>query len=178
MKLLFDFLPIIAFFIVFKIWGIYAATGVAIGVSFLQVIWFLIRKEKVPVSLWVNLAIITIFGGATIYLHNELFIKWKPTVLYLFFALALFIGEKFFNKNFMKVLSGNQIDLPENVWKVLNRSWAIFFLIMSIVNILVAYSVSTEMWVNFKLFGLLGLTFIFAIGQGIYLSRHVQSPKL
>lgn len=178
MKIFFDFLPIIAFFVAFKIGGIYVATGVAIAVSFLQVIWFILRKEKVPISLWVNLGIISIFGGATIFLHNEWFIKWKPTVLYLFFAIALVASEKFFGKNLMKTLSGGGLVLSDKVWSVLNLSWAIFFAVMAIINILVAYTVSTETWVNFKLFGLLGLTLAFAIGQGIYLMRSGEIQKL
>lgn len=178
MKLLFDFLPIIAFFVAFKFAGIYVATGVAIAVTVIQVLWAFVRKEKVQNVLWVNLIIISLFGGATIFFHNEWFIKWKPTVLYLFFAGALYLGDKFFNKNLIKSLSGQALVLPEKVWEALKNSWIIFFVIISFLNIAVAYTVSTEVWVNFKLFGLLGLTLIFAIGQGIYLSRHIENPKL
>ncbi|MDO8492523.1 MAG: septation protein A [bacterium] len=178
MKLLFDFLPIIAFFVAFKFAGIYVATGVAIAVSAIQVLWYLARKKKVPTTLWVNLGLITLLGGATIFFHNEWFIKWKPTVLYLFFAGALYVSQKFFGKNLMRSLSGGSVELKDEIWKFLNNSWIIFFIIVGLLNILVAYNVSTSTWVNFKLFGLLGLTFIFAIGQGIYLSRHTEETKL
>ncbi|MEK7567820.1 MAG: septation protein A [Patescibacteria group bacterium] len=174
MKILFDFLPIIAFFIVFKWQGIYAATAVAIFLTAAIILLQVLRKQKVAPAMWISLIIIVLFGGATILLHNEWFIKWKPTILYWIFATILIIGELFFNKNLIKKLVDTNIDLPDPVWKNLIWTWSSFFVIVGFINITVAYTFSTETWVNFKLFGLLSLTLIFAVVQGFYISKFVN----
>jgi intracellular septation protein len=177
MKIFFDFLPIVVFFVVFKWYGIYAATASAIGITAFQVLVLLLLKRKIQISLWVNLALIVLLGGATIIFHNEWFIKWKPTILYLFFAISLIVSDKIFNKNLIKLLSGDALNLQDNLWQKLSTSWAVFFVTMAVLNISVAYSVSTDMWVNFKLFGLLGLTILFGVGQGFYLAKNMNSSE-
>ena len=157
MKFLFDLFPVILFFIAFKVSGIYVATGVAIAATFAQIGWLLARGRKVDTMLWVSLAIIVVFGGATLLLQDETFIKWKPTVLYWLFGAVLAGSALIFRKNLIRKLMEEQISLPEPVWGRLNASWIGFFAFMGAVNLIVAYSLSTDAWVNFKLFGGMGL---------------------
>jgi intracellular septation protein len=203
MKLLFDLFPVILFFATFKLAASYPtqslalatstlggvigdgrvppdqapillATATAIVATFAQVGWLLARGRKVEPMLWVSLAVIAIFGGATIWFHDETFIKWKPTILYWLFAAALVAGRVIWRRNLVKSLLAEQISVPDAVWDRLATAWVGFFGVMGIVNLVVAYSVSTEVWVNFKLFGLFGLTIAFMLGLGIYLSRHLK----
>jgi len=174
MKLLFDFLPIVAFFIAYKFFGIYIATGAAIAISLLQVIGYWLKYRQVSTLQLISLVTILVFGGATLLLHDELIIKWKPTVLYWLLAM-LFLGSQLFSdKTFVQHLMESNISLNRNEWITLNLSWVIFFALMGIINIYVAYHFSTDIWVDFKLFGLLGLTTIFIIGQAIYLAIHLK----
>ncbi|HYE34893.1 septation protein A [Methylocaldum sp.] len=177
MKLLFDFFPIFLFFIAYKVSGIYAATLAAIVATVVQVgiTWFKTRKVE-PMHL-VSLAIIVVFGGATLFLKDELFIKWKPTVLNWLFGIAFLASQLFSERTLIERMLGNQIELPGSVWRRLNLSWAFFFVILGGVNLFVIYNFNTEIWVNFKLFGLLGLTFLFVVVQSIYLSRFLPEPK-
>lgn len=174
MKFLFDIFPVIVFFVAFKVADIYVATGVAIVATFLQVGYLLARKRKVEPMLWVSLVIIVVFGGATLLLHDENFIKWKPTILYWLFAAVLGGGALFFKRNFIRSLLGEQIQMPDEAWAKLNWSWALFFAVMGVLNLWVAFNFSTDAWVNFKLFGGIGLMFLFVLGQGFYLSKYVQ----
>lgn len=177
MKLLFDLFPVIVFFVAFKVADIYVATGVAIAATFAQIAWVWFRHRKVENMLWVSLAIIVVFGGATLLLHDETFIKWKPTVLYWAFA-AVLIGARYaFGKNLIRSMVGQQLTLPEPVWDKLNLSWAGFFLVMGCLNLFVAFRFSTDVWVNFKLFGGMGLMLLFALGQGLMLSRYVDTGE-
>lgn len=125
---------------------------------------------------WVNLGIIVLFGGATLLAHNETFIKWKPTALYWFMGGALLIGQILFRKNLLQWLLGSQLELPAPVWRTMNWAWAAFFGCMGALNLWVAYRFDTSIWVNFKLFGGLGLMFLFALGQAVYLSRFIKEP--
>src|SRR5215210_4695653 len=138
MKLLFDFFPILLFFVTFKLYGIYAATAVAIGASFGQIGWLLLRGRKIDRMLWVSLGVITVFGGATLLFANETFIKWKPTVLYWVFATALTLSAFFFRKNLVRSMMEHQVSLPEEIWSRLLASWSIFFAAMGILNLYVA----------------------------------------
>src|SRR5664279_591114 len=122
MKFLFDLFPVILFFIAFKFGGIYVATSVAIAATFIQIAWVWFRHRKVDTMLWVSLAIITVFGGMTLILHDETFIKWKPTVLYWSFAAALAISTLMLKKNLIRTLLAEQFELPEVIWKRLNLS--------------------------------------------------------
>jgi len=127
--------------------------------------------------LWVSLVIITVFGGMTLALHDETFIKWKPTVLYWAFAAVLLGGTLFFKKNLMRTLLAEQMELPEAAWKTVNWSWIGFFLFMGVANLVVAFNFSTDDWVNFKLFGGMGLMLVFVLGQGLVLSKYLEENK-
>jgi intracellular septation protein len=118
--------------------------------------------------------IIIAFGGMTLLFRDETFIKWKPTVLYAAFALALVLTPMLTGRQPMKALMGSQLQLPDPVWRQLTLLWMVFFLLMAILNLVVAYSFSLDVWVNFKLFGSLGLTLVFVVAQGLWLSRHMK----
>ena len=177
MKFLFDLFPVILFFIAFKIYGIFVATAVAIAGTFLQIGWVWFRHRKVDTMLWVSLVIVTFFGGATLLLHDETFIKWKPTVLYWLFAGILAGGALFMKKNLMKSLLSEQMQLPDVAWTRMNWSWVGFFTFMGFANLAVAYSFSTDAWVNFKLFGGIGLMLAFVLVQGMLLSKYIEEEK-
>jgi intracellular septation protein len=177
MKLLFDLLPVILFFAAFKLKGIFVATGVAIAASVLQIGWMLVRRKKVEPMMWASLGIIAVFGGATILLHNETYIKWKPTILYWLMSIVLIGGQVFFGKNGMKGLLGKQMVLSDKAWNAMNLSWGIFFAVIGCVNLIVAYSFSTDTWVNFKLFGIMGCIFVFAIVQSLILGSKQVGGK-
>lgn len=177
MKFLFDFFPILLFFIAYKFFGIYVATGVAIAASFVQIGWVMARGRKVETMMWVSLAIIVVFGGATLLLHNETFIKWKPTVLYWLFAAILMGGAWLFNKNIIRSMMDKQVSLPEPVWDKLNLSWAGFFVVMGVANLYVAYNFSTDTWVNFKLFGSTAMMLVFVIAQSLVLAKHMDNRE-
>lgn len=174
MRLLFDLLPVVLFFVAYKVSGIYAATAVAIVASVLQIAWLKLRRRRVDNMQWVSLGIIVVFGGMTLYLQNPIFVKWKPTVLYGLFAVALAVARIAMGRNLIRSMMGKQVTLPEPVWERLNLAWIVFFVLMAVLNIVVAYGFSEEIWVNFKLFGTLGLTLLFVVAQAIYFSRHIQ----
>ncbi len=203
MKLLFDLFPVILFFVAYKLGNsfpheagqlaatwlgaliasgkvseaqapILLATAVAIVASLAQVGWLLARGRRVEPMLWVSLGVIVVFGGATIWLNDETFIKWKPSILYLLFAGSLVAGRVFWQRNFVRSLLGQQIELPGPIWERLLWAWSGFFALLAVANLFVAYNFSTDAWVNFKLFGLMGLTLTFVIGIGIWLSQHIK----
>jgi len=174
MKFLFDLLPVILFFVAFKLADIYVATGVAIAASFAQVGWLKLRGKKVEPMLWASLAIIAVFGGATLLLQDETFIKWKPTVLYWMFGLVLAAAALLFRRNLIRAMLSEQVQLPEPIWSRLNWSWIGFFAFMGAANLYVAYNYSTDLWVNFKLFGGMGLMLLFVLAQGLLLARYVE----
>ena len=176
MKFLFDLFPVILFFVAFKLQGIYVATAVAIAASFAQIGWLWLRGRKIDGMLWVSLAIIVVFGSATLLLHDETFIKWKPTVLYWLFACVLSVSALVFRKNLIRAMLGEQIQLPDPAWNKLNFSWVGFFAGMGLLNLYVAFNFPTDTWVNFKLFGGMGLMLVFVIGQGLFLAKYVE-PK-
>jgi intracellular septation protein len=175
MKLLFDLFPILLFFIAYKLAGIYIATIVAIFASTLEVFYTYVRYRRFETLQLVTMGLILVLGGATLWLHNELFIKWKPTLVNWLFGL-FFLGSEFFGKEpFIQRLMKSQITLPSGIWISLNRAWSIFFLAMGFINLYVVYHFDTNTWVNFKLFGMMGLTFVFVILQAIFLSRHIKN---
>ncbi|KAF1047827.1 septation protein A [Xylophilus sp.] len=176
MKLLIDFFPIILFFVAFKVKGIYFATGIAIAATIVQIVYLRWRHGKVEPMQWVSLGVIVLFGGATLLAHDEAFIKWKPTVLYWLMGAALLAGQLLFRKNLLKSLMGSQLELPEAAWRTVNWSWIAFFAVMGALNLWVAAHVDTDAWVNFKLFGGMGLMFLFVVVQALYLGRHIQQP--
>lgn len=179
MKFLFDLFPVLLFFAAFKLGDIFIATGVAIAATIAQIGWVWFRHRKVDTMLWVSLAIITVFGGMTLIFHNETFIKWKPTVLYWALAAGLAGSTLIFGKNPIRALLAEQFDAPDFVWTRLNWSWIGFFVFMGLANLAVAFALglSTEAWVNFKLFGGIGLMLVFALAQGLLLSKYIEEKK-
>ncbi|EER61238.1 intracellular septation protein A [Acidovorax delafieldii 2AN] len=177
MKLLIDFFPIFLFFAAFKIWGIYIATAVAIAATVLQIGYLRYKHGKVEPMQWLSLGVIVLFGGATLLSHSDTFIKWKPTVLYWLMGSALLGGQLFFGKNLLKSLMGSQMELPESAWRTMNWSWTGFFAAMGVLNLWVAYTFDTDTWVTFKLFGGMGLMFVFVLAQALYLSRYVKDTE-
>ncbi|MFV0663181.1 septation protein A [Denitromonas sp.] len=198
MKVLFDLLPVILFFAAYKIAGMYdvaaadlassllgaeigikqapilLATAVTIAATFAQIGWVWLRHRKVDTMLWVTLVLVTLLGGATLVFHDPVFIKWKPTAVYWLFGAALLVSATVFRKNLIRAVLEAQIRLPDPIWSRLNGAWAGFFALMGVLNLYVAFSFSEETWVNFKLFGGMGLMLLFVIGQGMYLSRYVE----
>ena len=203
MKILFDFLPIALFFGMFKYadghkeWAastatdwlgfmvsggvvgaaeapVLLATVVVIVATLAQIIWLKARGRKVDTMLWVSLGLVTVLGSATIYFHSETFIKWKPTMLYWLMGSALLVGQLVFRTNFIQRLMGAQMELPGAVWRTLNWAWAGFFAFMGVLNLWIAYQFDTNTWVNFKLFGGMGLMVLFVLGQALYLGRHMK----
>ncbi len=177
MKLLFDLFPVILFFVTFKFAGVFAATAAAIVATFAQVAWVKYRHGKVDTMLWVSLGIICVFGGATLLLHNEAFIKWKPTVLYWFFSSALLLGPILFKKNLMRELLKEKLALPDLAWNRLNLAWSAFFAMLGLLNLYVAFSYPTDTWVNFKLFGATGMMMVFILLQSMWLSKYIEEDK-
>jgi intracellular septation protein len=177
MKFLFDLFPVILFFVAFKFFGIYIATAVAIVATVAQILWVCYRHRKIDNMQWVTLGVIVVFGGATLLLHDETFIKWKPTVLYWLFAASLLIAEFGFRKNLIKAMMGKQITLADSIWRWLLMSWIGFFVIMGVLNLYVAFNFSTDAWVNFKLFGGTGLMVAFVVLQALFLAKYVDSGE-
>ena len=175
MKFLFDIFPVLIFFTAFKVYGIMVATAAAIAATFVQAVWSWYRRGKIEKMLLINLGIIVVFGGATLLLQDEVFIKWKPTVLYWAFAVVFAASELLLGKNLIRAMMSGQMTLPDPVWKRVNWSWCAFFAFMGLANLYVAFSFSTDTWVNFKLFGGMGLLLAFAVAQALVLSRYLES---
>lgn len=173
MKFLFDLFPVILFFIVFKMFGIFAATASAIVATLAQIGWVKFRHGKVDGMLIASGVIIVVFGGATLLLHDEVFIKWKPTVLYWLFAIVLSGAELLAGKNLIRSVMGQQISLPDPVWRTLNHAWAGFFALLGLLNLYVAFNFSLDIWVNFKLFGTMGLMLAFVVLQSLFLGKYM-----
>lgn len=209
MKLLADFLPIILFFAAFKVAGgdkdaaatfasehfgflvsggsvgpgeapVLLATVAVIVATLAQVLVLKLRGRKVDTMLWVSLVLVVVLGGLTIWFHSETFIKWKPTLLYWVMGGAFLLGPLLLRRNLLRLLLGEQLHLPDPVWQRLNWAWVAFFAAMGALNLWVAYTFSTDTWVNFKLFGGIGLMLVFTLAQGLYLSRFLPeeaAPK-
>jgi len=207
MKLLFDFLPIVLFFVAFKVADankeaaaafatahmgfavsggvvvpdvapVLLATVVVVLATLAQVAILAVRGKKIDLMLWVSLALVVVMGGLTVWLHNETFIKWKPTLLYWVMGGAFALAPLLFGKNLLKLLLGAQLELPAPVWQRLNLAWIAFFAAMGALNLWVAYNFATATWVNFKLFGGLGLMLVFTIAQGLYLARYLPDEAV
>lgn len=200
MKILFDLFPVILFFAVFKLAGsnpdtaqalatyinypadpahlpVLFATATAIIATLAQIIWVKWRHDKVDTMLWVSFAIILVFGGATLLLHDEAFIKVKPTALYWLFALALLFSKILFRKNLIRSLMEEKMSLPERIWGQLNLAWSGFFILLGVLNLYVAWNFATDTWVNFKLFGATGIMFVFIIVQAAMVSKYIEAEK-
>lgn len=173
MKLFYDYFPIICFFIAYKLFGIYVATATTIAASALQVgVYWLIHRSYEKMHL-ITLILIVVLGGTTLLLHNPIFIQWKPSIIYWLFAIALLISQFFGKKNLIEHMMADKIKAPKKIWTHIAYAWSFFFLILGGINIYVVYHYDMNAWVNFKLFGTLIATLIFAILQAIYISRHV-----
>lgn len=206
MKLLLDFLPLILFFATFRYadknaegaaafatehFGFLVAGGavgpkeapvllatvVVILATLAQVAWLKLRGRKVDLMLWVSLGLVVTLGGLTVWFHNDTFIKWKPSGLYWTLGLVLWASQALFGKNLLRTLLGQQIELPDAVWRRLNLAWVLFFGIMGLLNLWVVYHFETATWVNFKVFGTTALMFVFFIAQGLYLSRYLPDEE-
>jgi intracellular septation protein len=176
MKFLSDLFPVLLFFGAYSISrNIYLATTAAIVATVLQVGWSWFRHRKVDTMLWVSFGLIVVLGGATLLFHDKHFIMWKPTVLYWIMGVGLFIGERM-GKNGIRAMMGKQIELPDRVWSRLSLAWTTFFVFMGGLNLFVAYHFSENTWVNFKMFGVLGLLVVFAVGQSLALSKYIKEP--
>ena len=202
MKLLLDFLPILLFFGAFKYaeghkdWAasfatehlgfmvaggvvgpveapVLLATVVVVLATLAQVVYLKARGKKVDMMLWISLALVTVLGGLTVWLHSETFIKWKPTGLYWAMGLSFLVSQFLLGRNLLKLMLGEQLQLPEPVWARLSLAWVAFFAAMGVINLWVAYSFSTDTWVNFKLFGGIGLMLLLTLAQGLYISKHL-----
>jgi intracellular septation protein len=173
MKFLFDFFPILLFFAAYKAANIYVATAVAIAASIAQVGYMWLRHKRVENMHWITLALIVVFGGATLVLQDETFIKWKPTVLNWLFAVV-FLGSQYVGKKTIaERMLGGSVNLAPALWTRVNLSWVAFFVFLGAANLYVMYNFDTDTWVDFKLFGMMGLTFLFVIAQALVLSRYM-----
>jgi len=179
MKLLFDFLPIVLFFIAYKLADIYVATGALIVATLAQAGWGWLRQRRIEKLPLITAGLVLVFGGATLILHDPVFVKWKPTVVNWLFAAAFVVSRFIGEKTLLERMMGSQLELPAPVWVKLTFAWAIFFLLMGAANLFVAYTFDENTWVNFKLFnfklfGMLGLTLLFVLAQAAYMSRHLK----
>lgn len=177
MKLLFDYFPIICFFIAYKLYGVYVATTVTMGACVLQNLLYWLKHKLFEKLHVITLMSVLILGGFTLFFHNVIFIKWKPTIIYWIFAAILLFSQCVTRRNLLTKMLGDKISLPKKIWDQLNIAWSFFFIFLGILNIYVIYNYSTNAWVNFKLFGTLGLTLVFTVAQAIYMSRHIQSTE-
>ncbi len=201
MKFLFDLFPIILFFITLKVAEKAAGASLILGKvltsigilttvkaslvpimlatiaviigSIIQIIWAKLHYKKVDKSLWLSALLVIVLGGMTLYFQNDAFIKWKPTLLYWAFATVLIGANLFAKKNLIKDMMDKEISLPESIWNKLNFAWAIFFSALGALNIFVAFHYSIDTWANFKLFGTMGLMFIFIIGQSFAINKYI-----
>ena len=174
MKQLLDFIPLIIFFVLYKMFDIYTATGALIAATAVQLVVTYILYKKVEKMQLVTFAMVAVFGGMTIFLHDDNFIKWKVTIVYAVFALGLIITQ-FIGKPVIKGMLGKEISLPDTAWSKINWAWTLFFSGCALLNIYIAFSMPLDVWVNFKVFGLLGATLLFTLLTGMYIYK--QLPK-
>ncbi|MBB6582154.1 septation protein A [Ralstonia solanacearum] len=177
MKFLFDLFPVILFFIAFQVADIYVATKVAMVATVIQIAWVWLKHRKVDAMQWLSLLIVMVFGGATLILHNPIFIKWKLTVLYWLFAAILIGSATLFGKNLLRPLMEKQLSLPDKIWSQLNLAWGLFFASVGALNLYIVYSFSDKVWAYFKMFGQMGLMLAFMIAQGVWLAKYMEEPS-
>lgn len=177
MKFLFDYFPIICFFVAYKFSNIYSATAVTIGASLIQLAVYWLIHRRFETLHTITFAFIALLGGSTLLFHKDIFIKWKPSVIYWIFAATLLSTQLFSAKTLLERMLSDKITLATSIWKRLNMAWALFFLLLGFLNVYVIYHFDTNAWVNFKLFGTLGITLVFIILQALYMSRHMQHSE-
>ncbi|MDP6968278.1 MAG: septation protein A [Gammaproteobacteria bacterium] len=177
MKLILDFFPIVIFFIVYKVTGdLITATAVLIPATVLQIAYTRWSTGKVEKMQLVTLIMVVFFGGMTVLLKDGVFIKWKPTVVNWLFAVVFLLSQFVGKKPVVQRIMESGITLPVQAWRSLNLAWVVFFAAMGLINLYVAFNFSEEIWVDFKLFGMLGLTLVFIVVQGLYMARHMTQP--
>ncbi|ELY6318582.1 septation protein A [Cronobacter turicensis] len=177
MKQLLDFLPLIVFFVFYKLHDIFWATGALIVATALAVIFSWYKYRKVEKMTLVTFVLVAVFGGLTIYFHNAEFIKWKVTIIYALFAGALLIGQWVMKKPLIQSILGKEITLPPHAWSRLNIAWALFFIFCGLLNIYVAFWLPEAVWMNFKVFAIPGLTLVFTLLSGVYIYRHMPQEE-
>ncbi|MCF7970902.1 MAG: septation protein A [Methylococcaceae bacterium] len=175
-KILFDFFPIALFFIAYKNYDLYVATAVVIGATIVQVAYSWFKLRKVETMQWVTLGLMVVMGGATLYLQDEQFIKWKLTIIEWLFG-AVLLGSQFIGKKtIMEKMMGANLELPKKAWSILNFAWALFFIGVGTVNIYVMFNYDTETWVDFKTFGVPALMAVFILLQLVFLYKYMPEP--
>lgn len=176
-----DFIPVLLFLIAFKIYGIYVATTVGIVATAFQVVITRILRCRFDKQQLVTLAVFSVFGGMTLYFHNPIFVKWKPSIIFWIFGSALlvtqFFGKPLIQRMLEGLLEGQAHSVPPTVWKRLNIAWSLFFLLLGTINIYIAYNFSTEFWVNFKVYGIMSCLLIFSVLQSLCLARYMTDTK-
>ncbi|HAT3675716.1 TPA: septation protein A [Serratia marcescens] len=177
MKQFLDFLPLIVFFSFYKLYDIYVASGALIVATALALVFTWVKYRKVEKMTLITFLMVLVFGTLTLVFHNDLFIKWKVTVIYALFALALLISQWVLKKPLVQRMLGKELTLPDKVWSNLNLAWAVFFLACGLANIYVAFWLPQSVWVNFKVFGLTVLTLVFTLLSGIYIYRHMPEEQ-
>lgn len=177
MKQLLEFIPVILFFIAYKFYDIYVATAVVIVATLIQVGFSWFKYKKVETMQWITLGLILVMGGATIYLQNEQFIKWKLTIIEWLFGIAFLGSQLFSKKTFVERMMGGSIELPKHIWRRLNLMWSLFFISVGFINIYVMQNFSTDDWVTFKTFGVPGLMVVFIIVQLLFIYKYIPEPK-
>lgn len=178
MKFLYDFFPVVLFFVTYKVYDIFVATAVIIAATILQVGFFWLKNRRFEKMHLITLVLVIVLGGITLFLHDEIFIKWKPTIVNWLFAVAFLGSQLFTHKNLIQRMMESHLTVSsEQVWIRLNLMWIAFFTAVGFLNLYVAFSFDTNTWVNFKLFGLMGLTFLFVIAQGFYLTRYIVEEE-
>ena len=205
MKILLDFLPLILFFGTFKIaeahkaaaaafasshFGfmvsggavgpeeapVLLATLVVMAATLVQALITKLRGQKIDLMLWISLGLVVVLGGLTVWLHDETFIKWKPTGLYWGMAVVFLLSDLVFGKNLLRGMMEKDVTLPDFAWRRMNWGSVLFFVALGLLNLYVAFNFSTSTWANFKVFGVTGLFVLFTLGQGVYMSRHIIEP--
>lgn len=176
MRLLIDFFPIALFFVGYKLHDIYVATAVLMAATVVQTAIIYGIDRRLQTLQKVTLVLILVFGTLTLLLQDERFIKWKPTVMYAGMAIVLAAALWVWKKNFLQMLLGSQLQLPDSVWGRLTVAWVLYFVFMSAINAYVAAFFSTDAWVDFKLWGYI-FPVMFLVGQGLYVSRHLKSDE-
>ncbi|MBV6691615.1 septation protein A [Serratia quinivorans] len=177
MKQFLDFLPLIVFFAFYKLYDIYVASGALIVATALALVFTWFKYRKIEKMTLITFLMVLVFGTLTLVFHNDLFIKWKVTIIYTLFALALLISQLVLKKPLVQRMLGKELTLPDKVWNSLNLAWAVFFLICGLANIYVAFWLPQSVWVNFKVFGLTALTLVFTLLSGVYIYRHMPEEQ-
>lgn len=177
MKQFLDFLPLIVFFAFYKLYDIYVASGALIVATALALVFTWFKYRKIEKMTLITFLMVLVFGTLTLVFHNDLFIKWKVTIIYCLFALALLISQLVLKKPLVQRMLGKELTLPDKIWNNLNLAWAVFFLACGLANIYVAFWLPQSVWVNFKVFGLTALTLVFTLLSGVYIYRHMPEEQ-